>query len=351
MEVLQKAEDELRALLGCTVGDANDLEGEDPEDISWSILGDRKKMGEVAEELRVVIKRQITENKKGKGGDSIFMARLAAMRTTLLFYTSEVEKLSWTEASELAAKAGGYAPSYGRNIRRWIRVYASSNCLLEALPSTQYGLSDTNNLHDEDVCARLRLHLQAVAAKTGFFGAQDVVDFFASPEVQLYMGTAWRSVSLSTAARLLKYLRYEHGKAKTGMYLDGHERQDVVEYRVGFLERMEMYTTRMVEYKKDGEVATPLSLKPGEKRLILLTHDESTFYAHDQRKVMWRAQDATPIPHAKGQGQSIMVSDFLSPDFGRLKDDQGYVIIVQYVVSFLTNQQGSSHSIQSWCQS
>jgi hypothetical protein len=295
------------------------VEGEEPEDVARNIWEDRQRMKEAARELKGEIKRQ---NDLGEM-DVVFMARLYAMRTTLLFYTSDLKTLSWREASEMAAKAGGFKPSYGRNLRHWIIAYITDRFSRESLPSTKYHLHDTNSLHDEDICSRLRLHLQALSSLHGHFKSQDVVDFFDSLEMQLYMGTSWRSVPKATAKRLLKYLGYHHGEAKKGMYIDGHERSDVVEYRVGFLARMAAHAPQMMEFDKDGVEVRPLLLEEGKKRLVLMTHDESTFYAHDQCKMTWRNDDEKAVPLAKGQGQSIMVSDFLSPDFGRLKDLQG----------------------------
>ncbi|KIJ50790.1 hypothetical protein M422DRAFT_159330 [Sphaerobolus stellatus SS14] len=62
---------------------------------------------------------------------------------------------------------------------------------------------------------------------------------------------------------------------------------------------------------------------PGSKRIILVTHDESTFYANDRRKNRWIHVSETPEPVRKGEGASIMVSDFCSPDLGWLKSKDG----------------------------
>jgi hypothetical protein len=53
-------------------------------------------------------------------------------------------------------------------------------------------------------------------------------------------------------------------------------------------------------------------------RLILVTHDESTFYQNDERKTHWAHSSSTPTPKQKGNGQSLMVSDFLTVEWGRL---------------------------------
>ena len=55
-------------------------------------------------------------------------------------------------------------------------------------------------------------------------------------------------------------------------------------------------------------------------QLILITYDESTFYQNDRRKVMWAQETSRPTPQPKGDGQLIMVSDFLTSEWGRLRD-------------------------------
>lgn len=109
------------------------------------------------------------------------------------------------------------------------------------------------------------------------------------------------------------------------MYIDGHEREDVVEYRKAFLKRMEQYSQRMATFSVvDGEVVLDMpTLKENEKLLILVTHDESTFYENDRKRRRWIAKDEKPVPQPKGEGSSIMVSDFISPNFGRLRDAHG----------------------------
>ncbi|TRM57266.1 hypothetical protein BD626DRAFT_616663, partial [Schizophyllum amplum] len=107
------------------------------------------------------------------------------------------------------------------------------------------------------------------------------------------------------------------------MYIDGHERPDVVADRVAFCKRWEGYEKRFVKFDNEGnELPHPAGFTvPGKPfRLILVTHDESTFYQNDQRRLYWQHSGTRAAPHPKGEGQSIMVSDFLTLDWGRLKD-------------------------------
>ncbi len=62
------------------------------------------------------------------------------------------------------------------------------------------------------------------------------------------------------------------------------------------------------------------------RHIILVTHDESTFYGNDWHLVRWINDEETPLPHTMGEGPSIMVSDFCLPDIGWLWSKDGQVI-------------------------
>jgi len=118
------------------------------------------------------------------------------------------------------------------------------------------------------------------------------------------------------------------------MYIDGHERSDVVKYQTEFLARWREYKKRMVFYDNDRSVtSTPngfLVPQGPHFRLILVTHDESIFYENDRQKSKWLHADETHKPEHKGEGQSIMVSDFLTIEWGRLQDEYEYVSQFSY---------------------
>jgi hypothetical protein len=115
------------------------------------------------------------------------------------------------------------------------------------------------------------------------------------------------------------------------MYIDGHEHEDVVEYRHGFVERFHQYDRRFHIWDDDGnELPHPSGFPvPAAHecfRLILVTHNESVFFQNDQCKYLWdHAGNGAPRP--KGEGQSLMVSNFLTADWGRLHDDSRCVLI------------------------
>ncbi|KAI0279057.1 hypothetical protein BC826DRAFT_945842, partial [Russula brevipes] len=109
------------------------------------------------------------------------------------------------------------------------------------------------------------------------------------------------------------------------MYIDGHERADIVKYRQEFVARWKGHEKRFHQWDNDGnELPRPTGfpVAGGRFRLVLITHDESTFYQNDQREAKWSHNTSTPTLSPKGDGQSLMVSDFLTSDFGRLRDDE-----------------------------
>jgi len=59
------------------------------------------------------------------------------------------------------------------------------------------------------------------------------------------------------------------------------------------------------------------------RRLTIWFHDESTFYAHDQRKRHWVHNSETAVPRAKGEGVSLMVANFVSANYGWLQSPDG----------------------------
>jgi len=54
----------------------------------------------------------------------------------------------------------------------------------------------------------------------------------------------------------------------------------------------------------------------GHFHLILVTHNESTFFQNDECNMGWSHATSKSKPKAKGNGQTLMVSDFLTPDWG-----------------------------------
>jgi hypothetical protein len=80
----------------------------------------------------------------------------------------------------------------------------------------------------------------------------------------------------------------------------------------------------MRRYNSDGVVEEP-RLQEGERVICEITHNESTFYANNQRRQGYWHPNKAKAPVRKEEGSSIMVADFLTPEIGRLKDNVEYM--------------------------
>ena len=102
------------------------------------------------------------------------------------------------------------------------------------------------------------------------------------------------------------------------MFIDGHERPDVVEDRRVFLNKMEELKPYMVEFDKNGAMKPkvyPSDCAVGgnhRRPIIVITHDECTFSANDGIRKAWARKSDTFL-RPKGRGQGIMVSEFILP--------------------------------------
>lgn len=161
---------------------------------------------------------------KDKKLDGLFRERVGAMLVFLRLYISD-RGYTWTDAADLAAEVSGRGPYHSRHIRQWTWDYLSDH---RCLPVNLYGNSKQSLISDEDISTEIREYIQALDKK--YFTAEDVRDYINQPEFLRRMGRA-KGFSLSTAIRWLKELDFTYGNGRKGMYIDGHEREDVVAYR------------------------------------------------------------------------------------------------------------------------
>lgn len=124
------------------------------------------------------------------------------------------------------------------------------------------------------------------------------------------------SISLRTARNWMISIGYRYGNWKKDVYVDGHEREDVLESRKEFLAQMTNFFDNMAGFVGDSMVLTRAHIS-SEVEIVWVTHDESNLYAIDDIEKGWSSK-AVPDLHKKGRGRSIMVSEFLCPCHCRL---------------------------------
>jgi hypothetical protein len=118
-------------------------------------------------------------------------------------------------------------------------------------------------------------------------------------------------ISHRTACRYLQALGYRYQSTPKGLYVDGHEREDVITYwEKVFLPKWKKFIERMAAWDKDLKEHLPTAATGREKRVIAWFYDESVFYAHDRQKQGWFHihKDASAKPYAKGEGASLMIA-------------------------------------------
>ena len=92
-----------------------------------------------------------------------------------------------------------------------------------------------------------------------------------------------RSITVITATRWLHRLGYCPTGHKKGAYVDGHEREDVVEYRGKYLDMLkELYDTHLpLPVPSDKMVPIPPLDAEFRKKLVLIFHDECIFSTNE----------------------------------------------------------------------
>ncbi|KAF7291978.1 hypothetical protein MIND_01223500 [Mycena indigotica] len=221
--------------------------------------------------------------------DLVLQARLEAMLRFLRLYRV-VGFRGWTIQSEVIAMASG---KMGKKtwFARKLRECRFSSSLLS----------------DEDVAGAIHLHLQSLGK---WVSAKQIARYVRTPEFQARLRIK-RNISVRTTQRWLKKMGYQWKKEPKGMYSDGHEWADVVDYRQNvFLPQWQFYEARSQHWKADT------IFKEADEDY------ESIFYANDRRTTRWVHESETAKIKAKGEGVSDMIRDFVSPEYGWLRSKQ-----------------------------
>jgi hypothetical protein len=250
------------------------------------------------------------------------------------------------DASERAAEAQGFAAKWGgRQVRKWAELWINRG----ELPSSRKGrhIKIFTLLDDPEIRAELRSYVRSNKwamnpGKLAEFTAQTMVPAAARHygtnltnneipkglkrylELELFPRIhmkAAHGVSLSTARRWLCREGFRFTEHRKALYFDGHERPDVVEYRQRvFIPKMKEHRQRIVEYVV-GDVGREM-LKPVEnhveRRLILVSHDESTAQANDGKKKSWVYENEHALKK-KGLGRGIHQSDVICSTVGWMR--------------------------------
>jgi hypothetical protein len=255
-------------------------------------------------------------------------------------------KKSFIEASERAAESQGFASHWGgRQLRSWTRSWINKRELpisLKGRHAKAYSL-----LSDPAIATDLRAYVRSNKwamnpEKLSQFtqkelippvaekylneivhdemprGLKKYIELELFPRIHMKVG---RGISLPTARRWLHREGFRYISHKKGLYFDGHDRADVVDYRQnGFLPKMKALEPRLVKYVV-GDVEKEQYVPPQnyvKRRLVLCAHDEMTAQAHDGKEKSWVLEDQHML-RKKGVGRGIHKSDVICSTIGWLK--------------------------------
>ncbi|KAI0263335.1 hypothetical protein BGY98DRAFT_1103889 [Russula aff. rugulosa BPL654] len=174
-----------------------------------------------------------------------------AMLGLLNLYLNEGLLLSWRKTSVVVSKAQGHGDAHARCIRKWTVDFLQHG----TFPLHRLGQACWTVLSDEDIASEIKLQM-VEKSKKGFLKAKDLVDLVATPEMQEIFsekGICKKLISKKTATCWLQKLDWRYKGIKNGMYIDGHEREDVVAYRREFIERFKFYEKRFHQWDNDGQ--------------------------------------------------------------------------------------------------
>jgi hypothetical protein len=252
----------------------------------------------------------------------------------------EKEGMTRKNAALDAAKKVYDKGSYrAKIINKWAKSWIENSVLPVSLQGCHQKVKSF--VDDEDVIEK---SLEFIREKDGKITPK-LYRTFINDTLFLQMGIN-ATISEKTSRVWLRKLGFIPQSRKKGIYYDGHERPDVLEYRSIFLKKMEEFKQLMPTFKENNMDQKDPVLPNEEKLHIFVTHDEYLFYANDDCPLIWTPLGKLPLCK-KGQGKSLMVSDFLLKTIGRLKltneQAQEYPEISQEARKFLhlgKNEEG-----------
>jgi hypothetical protein len=171
---------------------------------------------------------------------------------------------------------------------RRVRALARHYQIFEQLPAEERGGSKNAHsfLHDESVQNHARTWLSSLP--TGHVtprALQTALTATIFPELGI---VPKRPISERTARRWLIKLGWRKTVIRKGVYMDGHEREDVVKYRNEvYLPAMAKFEDRMVRFEGPELIRVDPVLKPGERSIKPYWHDECCFHANDNASSAW----------------------------------------------------------------
>ncbi|KIM54200.1 hypothetical protein SCLCIDRAFT_31308 [Scleroderma citrinum Foug A] len=219
----------------------------------------------------------------------------------------------------------------GKHLARKVRALARHYQVFEQLPAEKRGgrANALSPLKDErlQLAAHQWLMLQEVGQVTPQ-RFQHALNETILPALSIVLA---RPLCERTAQHWLLKLGWQQMRLRKGVYMDGHERDDVKKYR------QEVFLPTMAAFHQQTDpcsvqpvqqiTADYSKLAPGERKVIAIFHDECCFHGNDYRTHAYLLP-GQQILQQKGRGRIIHVSGFINVEDGRfvLRDESGNIV-------------------------
>ena len=252
------------------------------------------------------------------------------MSLTLLLHDLLVTRMH-LNATDAAKLIGEMVMKSDRTVREWRTMFLAND---NEFPDTQQGKYRRSGVlwQNEDLNRKARQYVRENANVKGRPN-MTATSFCRWVNLELFPSQVLdpgypRRISVETARKWLHHLDFHVLDQKKGVYIDGHERDDVVDYRKKFLRKMTAIGFLNKDNAPTSEAASclPIDLHcpPPEqlKKTIVIFHDESIFNSNEDQSVQWGTHDMVTIK-PKGKGSGIMVSDFITEEgYLRLTEEE-----------------------------
>ena len=102
----------------------------------------------------------------------------------------------------------------------------------------------------------------------------------------------------------MRRLKFTNTQYKQGIYVDGHERDDVKEYRKKYLDRIKfLESTHMPPPLCSDNIPSWHAGNPAARRhIVFIYHDESIFHVYDAHTRRWVDPSGSGAIRPKGKG-------------------------------------------------
>ncbi|KAJ7583110.1 hypothetical protein C8J56DRAFT_1028180 [Mycena floridula] len=217
------------------------------------------------------------------------------------------------DASSRAAEALGFSSKWGgRLVQSWTAAWINKHDLPKSQRAKLQEFTEKKM-----VPAAAKAYLQTIVDEEMPQGLKKYLELELFPHIHLKVA---KGISIRTACCWLQAEGFRYTEHKKALYYDGHNRPDVIKYRQEvFIPAMDEYRKRMVEYTAGDVMKEVEKDYGGQRKLVLVAHDEMTAQANDGKPKSWVLEGEHALKK-KGVGHGIHQSDVICSTFGHLPE-------------------------------